>query len=99
MSDTLTPEERAAVDDARREHDAENGVSDMMDDVAAFARRRPALFIGGAFLIGLGVARFLKSSSESVAPSTSPTGFSSVDPMTSPTPAYGTSGGYGEAGY
>ncbi len=42
----------------------ERGVADMMDDVDAFARRRPALFIGGAFLVGLGIARFLKSSAD-----------------------------------
>jgi hypothetical protein len=42
----------------------ERGVEDMLEDVQRFARQRPAMFIGGAFLIGLGVARFLKSSSE-----------------------------------
>lgn len=39
----------------------EKGTDDIAADVAAFARRRPAVFIGGAFIIGLGLARFLKS--------------------------------------
>jgi hypothetical protein len=71
----------------------------MLDDVHSFARRRPALFIGGAFLVGLGIARFLKSTAEREAYNEQETGFSSVDPMTaSSVPSYG-SGGYGEAGY
>jgi len=36
----------------------------LMMDVERFARRQPALFIGGAFVLGLLGARFLKSSSE-----------------------------------
>ncbi len=35
----------------------------LMDDAQRFARREPALFVGGAFALGLMVARFLKSSS------------------------------------
>jgi len=31
-------------------------------DVESFARREPAIFFGGAFLLGLAAARFLKSS-------------------------------------
>ena len=42
----------------------QKGVTDMLDDVQDFARRRPALFIGGAFLVGIGIARFLKSTAE-----------------------------------
>jgi hypothetical protein len=34
----------------------------VMRDVAGFARREPAMFYGGAFLLGLAAARFLKSS-------------------------------------
>jgi hypothetical protein len=34
----------------------------MMRDVETFARRNPAVFIGGAFAVGLLAARFLKSS-------------------------------------
>jgi hypothetical protein len=76
----------------------QKGVTDMLDDVHNFARRRPALFVGGAFLIGIGIARFLKSSAERQAHERD-SGFSSVDPMTtSSMPSYGGSG-YGEAGY
>lgn len=35
---------------------------DIARDVETFARRQPALFIGGAFVLGLLAARFLKSS-------------------------------------
>lgn len=34
----------------------------LAEDVQSFARRRPGLFFGGAFLIGLGLGRFVKSS-------------------------------------
>jgi hypothetical protein len=40
-----------------------HNVSDLMRDVESFARRNPAYFIGGAFLLGLLGARFLKSTS------------------------------------
>lgn len=36
--------------------------AEMMRDVEQFARRNPAAFVGGAFLLGMGLARFLKSS-------------------------------------
>lgn len=39
----------------------EQGVEEMAAEVAAFGRRRPVVFIGGAFIIGLALARFLKS--------------------------------------
>lgn len=45
-------------------HLRDRGAGDLMSEVTEFGRRRPALFIGGALLIGLGVARFLKSSAE-----------------------------------
>lgn len=35
---------------------------DISSDVQTFARRQPALFIGGAFVLGLLAARFLKTS-------------------------------------
>lgn len=41
-----------------REHD----MGYLMDDVERFARREPAIFLGGAFLLGLLGARFMKSS-------------------------------------
>lgn len=39
-------------------------VNEIVQDVQRFARRQPALFIGGSFAVGLLAARFLKSSSE-----------------------------------
>jgi hypothetical protein len=36
--------------------------AEMIDDLERFARRNPTAFIGGAFLLGIGLARFLKSS-------------------------------------
>ena len=91
-----------ASDQLRRfaDHIRQKGVADMMDDVHYFARRRPALFIGGAFLIGIAVARFLKSSAERDAyDSDLNEGFSDVDPMTTQSvPSYGTRSGFGEAG-
>lgn len=39
-----------------------HNVGDMMRDVERFARRNPAVFIGGAFALGLLGARFLKTS-------------------------------------
>ena len=89
-----------ASDQLRRFADQirQKGVADMMDDVQRFARRRPALFIGGAFLVGLGIARFLKSSAERDLYE-SDASFSDVDPMTSQTaPTYGSTS-FGEAGY
>jgi hypothetical protein len=60
----------------------QRGVADMMDDLNQFARRRPALFIGGAFLVGIGIARFLKSTSDR-GDDRAYDNFSGVDPMTS----------------
>lgn len=69
----------------------QKGVADMLDDAQRFARRRPALFIGGAFLVGLGVARFVKSSAERDADAAG--AFGDVDPMTTQTaPTYGSAG-------
>ncbi len=88
-----------ASDQLRRFADQirQKGVADMLDDVHHFARRRPALFIGGAFLLGIGIARFLKSSGERQAYHKHDSAFSSVDPMTTSSVPYGGSG-YGEAG-
>ena len=41
----------------------EKDVSELLNDAQQLARRQPALFIGGAFALGLLGARFLKSSS------------------------------------
>lgn len=47
---------------------------DVAYDLQSFARRQPALFFGGAFLVGLAIGRFAKSSSHGVqAPSAAPT--------------------------
>lgn len=89
-----------ASDQMRRFADQirEKGVADMVDDVHAFARRRPALFIGGAFLIGLGIARFLKASADRQAIREYGNGFSSVDPMTSGAGSPSYSGDLGDVG-
>ena len=42
----------------------ERDVNDLVNDAQQFARRRPALFVGAAFVAGVAAARFLKSSSE-----------------------------------
>jgi putative cell wall-binding protein len=42
----------------------EKNVSELLHDAQQLARRKPALFIGGAFALGLLGARFLKSSSD-----------------------------------
>ena len=86
----------AASDQMRRFADQirEKGVSEMMDDVNQFARRRPALFIGGAFLVGIGLARFLKSSGGN----RNYDAFSSVDPMTAGPGSPSYSGDFGETG-
>lgn len=39
-------------------------VTELLDDAQHLARRQPALFVGGAFALGLVGARFLKSSSK-----------------------------------
>jgi hypothetical protein len=73
-----------ASDQMRRfaNHIRERGTADMLDDVNRFARRNPAVFIGGAFLIGIGLARFLKASADRSAMRQYEGGFSDVDPMT-----------------
>jgi hypothetical protein len=40
----------------------ENDIDDLTAEVESFARKQPVLFIGGAFVIGIAIARFLKSS-------------------------------------
>jgi hypothetical protein len=89
----------AASDQMRRFADQirEKGVSEMMDDVNQFARRRPALFIGGAFLVGIGLARFLKSSAASGG-GRNYDAFSSIDPMTAGPGSPSYSGDFGETG-
>ncbi|CAN5473040.1 hypothetical protein BH23ACI1_BH23ACI1_02920 [soil metagenome] len=42
----------------------ERDLGDLVNDAQRFARRQPALFIGGAFAVGVLATRFLKSSSD-----------------------------------
>jgi ElaB/YqjD/DUF883 family membrane-anchored ribosome-binding protein len=50
-----------AVEDATNRL-RERSIPDMVDDVSAFARRNPLLFLGGAALAGFAAARFLSAS-------------------------------------
>ena len=56
-----------AADQVERlsEYVRERDVVQIAGDVEKFARREPALFLGGAFVLGLCAARFLKSSAQS----------------------------------
>lgn len=92
--DTASDQMRRIADQIR-----DKGVADLLDDVHEFARRRPALFIGGAFLVGLGIARFLKSSSDRDSMRDYSSGFSNVDPMTAGTGSPSYSGDLGEGSY
>jgi hypothetical protein len=56
-------EQAADQIDRFSQHMRDKNVDDLMRDIQQMARRRPALFIGGAFAVGLIGARFLKSSS------------------------------------
>jgi hypothetical protein len=76
----------------------ERGIADMMDDVNRFAKRNPAVFISGAFLLGIGLARFLKASADR-GDDRAYDNFSSVDPMTSGTGTPSYSGDVGGTGY
>jgi hypothetical protein len=40
----------------------EHSIDDVLSDVQNFARRQPAVFLGGAFMLGIMVGRFLRSS-------------------------------------
>jgi hypothetical protein len=42
----------------------EKDPAEMVHDAERFARRNPTAFVGGAFVLGLALARFLKSSGE-----------------------------------
>ncbi len=56
------------VEDAASQVDRLSGylqnrsVGDLLSEVQRFARREPALFLGGAFLIGIAGSRFMKAS-------------------------------------
>jgi hypothetical protein len=89
-----------ASDQLRRFADRirERGAADMINDINQFARRRPAMFIGGAFLVGLGVARFLKASAER-GDDRRYDSFSGIDPMTAGTGTPSYSGDVEASGY
>jgi len=67
----------------------ENDVDDLTAQVEDFARKQPALFIGGAFVVGIALARFLKSSqtSSGSSPSRNGNGAGSFTVPPVPTPA------------
>jgi hypothetical protein len=82
-------------------------VRELMSDVEGFARRQPAVFLGGAFALGLLGARFLKSSSPTsesgqLTRSTGYQGSYSRSPYArygtrNFTPGYGSTSGYSDA--
>jgi len=59
-ADSFAGQVRRATDYLR-----ERNVEDITRDVEDFARQNPSLFIGGAFVLGIALARFLKSSEAS----------------------------------
>lgn len=44
----------------------DRGVEEVLTDVEGLARRQPAIFLGGAFMLGLLVGRFVRSSSQNM---------------------------------
>jgi hypothetical protein len=98
-NETIAQYVDAASDQMKKfaDHIRQRGVGDMMGDLNQFARRRPALFIGGAFLVGIGIARFLKSSADRS--DRSYDNFSGIDPMTAGTGSPSYSGDLEAGGY
>lgn len=45
---------------------ASRDLATMTDDARAFARRRPPLFLGGMFVAGIGIARYLRAGADRV---------------------------------
>lgn len=43
----------------------ENGIEEVLTDLQDFARRKPGVFLGGAFMLGIVVGRFLRSTGDS----------------------------------
>ena len=64
--DTVARYVEQAADQLERLSDRLKGrdIGELMNDAQQLARRQPALFVGGAFAVGLLGARFLKSSAE-----------------------------------
>jgi hypothetical protein len=69
-------------------------LSQLMNDVEGFARREPAMFLGGSFLAGLLGGRFLKSSS----PMTPRTAGGGATTTAGALPSYAGQGAYGAQG-
>ncbi|MBC7807520.1 MAG: hypothetical protein H7145_15395 [Akkermansiaceae bacterium] len=59
-------------------------VDELAEDVTTYAKQNPQLFVGGAFLLGMALARFLKSSSR-----TSSTGRYNTSTVTSGSNSFG----------
>jgi len=68
-------------------------VEDLFRDLEDVARRKPTVFIGGAFILGLAAARFLKSSSPS---SSQSSGWQDRSWDASGSASYGSYGAYGQ---
>lgn len=66
QQDTIAQYVEKAADQIERLSNSlrEKDVSELLQDAQRFARRQPALFIGGSFAAGLLAARFLKSSTD-----------------------------------
>lgn len=66
--DSIAKYTRSAAEELRRMSSSIEAreYTDLARDVGAFAQRNPALFFGGAFAIGFGLARFLASSRSAV---------------------------------
>ena len=67
QNETLASWVNAASDQLRLMADRlrDRPAAELAEDLTRFAQQRPAMFLGGAFLLGLGVARLLKSSPQS----------------------------------
>ena len=65
--DTVARYAEQAADQIERLSDRirDKDIGELLNDAQRLARQRPALFVGGAFAVGLLGARFMKSSAES----------------------------------
>lgn len=72
--------ERAAKSIDRAAHYVERAdVGEMVDNLESFARRRPAIFVGAAFALGILGARFIKSSRKNLDGARQPGGARYID--------------------
>ncbi len=72
---------------------SDRGVEEVLMDAENLARRQPAIFLGGAFMLGLVVGRFLRSSSQNM--NYQDGGFRGYQDY----PSGGYQGGYQSSGY